>query len=886
MIALILRNGKKTSRPFGLVLLLLLMANSVLGQQVDLSKKVTLQGNNQTIEQILLAIGSQSDLAFSYSKKSINAGREISIHAENLTVNHVLTELQEKAGIEYVIVEQQIVLKPIKIQKTKQAPRIERHTLSGYVKDKKTGENLMGATVFITGSGQGTITNEFGFFSLSMPAGKYHVEFSYIGYQRIRKSINLNKNERLELALEVRQTSLPKIILSVKEHHSILSHNMTGKMELSLNDMKKIPEFGGEVGLVKSLQTLPGVKTHSDGSAYFFVRGGNKDQNFVLIDDAPVYNHAHLFGFFSIFVPEFTREITVYKNDIPVNQGDRLSSLIDIRTKDGNLHKWGLTGIFNPLVSTIAFEGPIKKERTSIFASLRHSNFDWVYKNNFPNLDVHFRDFHFKFNSKLNKNNRLYFTIFNGEDVVENFNIDNGFNGGINWKNTTFTTRWNHIFNEKLFLNTLIYTSGYQYIFRYNDLLWTSAIANASIKTDFANYITPDLTLRFGFNQNIHAFNPGNISREHEITFLPKIPKNQSREKVLYLSADHNITEKLSYKAGFRLPMWTNLGPTTTFRFDENYEVSDTLTFGANDAYETFITFDPRLSIKYAPNENTTIKASYGRYHQFMQMLSNSTTPFTSLDVWLPSSANIKPQESHQFSVGYYHFLKKYRLEFSAEAYYKNMRHQIDYKPHANMLLNPLVEGELRFGDAWSYGLELLLKKPEGRLTGWAGYTYSRVFQITKGINGGNKYPAFHDRPEDFSIFLSYKVNQRMSVSANWLYYTGSAISTPIGFFEYNGHSAPIYGDKNNDRLPNYHRLDIAMNFKLNKQKRKYQHELNLSIYNLYFRKNPIFLNFNKVLSADGKLVVPADIYQMSPFVSSQTFLAQFVPSLTYKFKI
>ncbi len=870
------------------IIFLLFANNLIFAQQVDLSQKISLQAKNQSIEQVIRLIEQKTNLAFSYSKRSINAGRKISIQVKNSSVKDILNKLSEQTSIQYSLIEKQIVLRPIKGLKkvSPPPPLIPKHTLSGFLSDKITGEALIAATVFILDNGQGTTTNEFGFFSLTIPEGQYDISFSYIGYNQQRISIDLQKNTRLKIALEHTQLQLPQILLSVKENRSTLDNFLPGKLTLTTKDMKSIPEFAGEVGLVKTLQTLPGVKTHSDGSAYFFVRGGNKDQNLVIIDDAPVYNHAHLFGFFSIFIPEFTKGITIYKNDIPVNQGDRLAALIDIRTKDGNLNKWGLTGIYNPLVSTIAFEGPLKKEKSSIFVSLRRSNFDWLYQKKLPNLKLFFSDIHLKFNTKINDNNRLYFTVFRGDDVIENFNTTSGAKGGISWGNGTLTTRWNHIFSDKLFLNTLIYTSAYQYVFTYNNLLWTSSIANISLKADFSNYITPDLTLRFGYNQNIHAFNPGNILRAESIPFLPKVPQNQSIEKVFYFNSEHTITDKFSYNAGFRLPIWSNLGPTTTYRFDENYEVTDTLFFQKDEPYEKFISIDPRLSFRYSINEQSALKISYGRYHQFMQMLSNSTTPFTSLDVWIPSSSNIKPQEAHQFALGYYRTMPQHHLTFSAETYYKNMKNQIDYKPHAKMLLNPLVEGELRIGKAWSYGLELLLKKTEGRLTGWAGYTYSRTFKQTNGINEGRKYPAFYDRPHDFSIFLSYKVSKRTNISANWVYYTGSAISTPVGFYEYNGQLAPIYGDKNNDRFPNYHRLDIAINFKLNKRKRKFNHELNFSIYNLYMRKNPVSLNFNKIRTSSGQFVVPADIYHTQEIVPSQTILVQFMPSLTYKFKI
>ncbi|OQX80272.1 MAG: hypothetical protein B6D61_02275 [Bacteroidetes bacterium 4484_249] len=734
------------------------------------------------------------------------------------------------------------------------------------------------------GTGTGVITNPYGFYSLSLPEGFYTIEFSYIGYKIEVQEFNLTENIEINVNLGYDLTMLSEVTVIADENIEMLEKSQMSQINLKPQNLNNMPEFAGEVGLIKTLQTLPGIKTHSDGSAFFFVRGGNKDQNLVLIDDAPVFNHAHLFGYYSAINPDVAQDIKVYTGDMPVNEGDRLSSIIDIHTKQGNLNRFEANGMLNPFIYGLSVEGPTIKGKSSFYLSFRHSNFKWLYKARTPNLDLYLYDINAKVNFKLNKNNRIYFTFFHGKDNLMNTNPSES--GGISWENFAASIRWNHVFNKKLFSNTSVSAGMYNYYLTLDKTIWNSEIQNVSAKTDFTWYLSPENTVRFGYNLSFYDFNPGNLTYDTTAFYFAKVPKNKSRENVFYLSDEYEITDNLSCKIGFRLPVWTNVGPTTVYLFDDEYNVKDTIAIEKDKRYKSFVNFDPRISFKYKLGENSSIKLSYGIYHQYLQMLSNSISPFSSFEVWLPSGTNIKPQRADLVALGYIKFFKRANLKFTTEVYYKSMKNQIDYEPHANLLLNPLIEGELRFGTARSYGVEFMLKRTKGKLTGWMTYTLSRTLKKINGLNNDKEFPAYYDRPHDFSIYISYQISERTSLSANWIYYTGSAITTPVGFYDYNGYSVPLYGDKNNDRLPDYHRLDLSLNWRLNRKIRRFQHSLSFGIYNVYNRANPVSINFNKVETKEGKFVVPADIYGTNELISTQKYLLGIMPSITYKFKI
>jgi hypothetical protein len=699
-----------------------------------------------------------------------------------------------------------------------------------------------------------------------------------------KSEIQLDKNVTLDTKMVFNTKLLKEVIISVDDKLEVIEKSQMSKIVVNPKNLSYLPEFAGEVGLNRCLQTLPGIKTHSDGSSFFFVRGGNKDQNLILIDEAPVFNPSHLFGYYSVIIPEVAKNISIYKADIPVEKGDRISSLIDIQTKDGNMNKFEVNGMLNPLIYRFSLEGPFAKEKASFYSSFRHSNFKWLYRQAAPNSDVYLYDFNGKLNFILNPSNRIFFSFFYGKDNLTN-ETNNKF-GGIRWSNLASTLRWNHIFNRRLFSNLTLFGSSYNYTLGSQDVKWLSEISSFNINLDFTYYLKPEHSLKFGINQSFYQFNPGNIIIAEENADIPKVSEIHSSLTALYLNSERHLTKRFSFSAGIRMPIWTNKGPTTIYLFDTSYQVVDTLDFQERESIKTFVNLDPRISLKYMFDSTFSVKLSYGIYHQYLNLISNSISPFSSFEVWLPAGTNIKPQRSDQVAAGFVKFFNKANLEFTTEAYYKYMRNQIDYEPHASLMLNPLIEGELRFGTARSWGMEFMLRRTQGRFSGWISYTWSRVLSKIEGLNNNNEFSPFYDRPHDLSVFLTYNLTRKVNFSANWIYYTGSAITTPVGFYDYNGSTVPLYGEKNNDRLPDYHRLDIAMIWTLNKPERKFQHSLSFGIYNLYNRHNPVSINFNKIESKDNKFVVPANLYGMDDIVTTQEYLLGVMPSITYKFKL
>ncbi len=866
------------------ILIFLLGIIGWAGAQIDMpKKKITIREASITVGQVLEEITSQTGVNFSYSTHAIDVHQTISFYIRRVSLQEAMETLATKIPIEFTWIEGQMVLnRRFEIEQEEPIEELS-YTISGFLKDETSGETLIGASIYVPGTTQGTVTNGFGFYSLHLPKGKYDLEYSYVGFETQKVSVDLKTDKKQNMTLGYTKLELPSVIVKKSALLEYLNGNQMSTIGLKPVNLENLPEFAGEVGLIKGLQTLPGIKAHSDGSAFFFVRGGERDQNLIILDDAPIYNPSHLFGFYSVIIPDFTRDMKIFKSDVPVNMGDRLSSIVDIRTKDGNLNKVEFNGLFNPFLSRYSIEGPITKGKSSFFASYRHSRFRWIYRNAAPNLRLRFSDFNFKWNRRLNDKNRLFFTLFFGNDQVSNkagiFTL-----GGIGWSNFTSTLRWNKVYNDKWFSNTVLYTGAYNYRLFAGNNQWRSVVGNLSLKSDYTYYQSPKANYNFGLELHSYYFDPGSIDFDTLTQYFPAIQQTSSRKSVLYAGANYKLSDRWMFKAGIRMPVWKNFGPVEYFSFDENFNVSDTIQISEAKPYNTYRNFDPRLSLKYSIDSTSSLKLSYGIYHQYMQLISNTTNPFTSLEVWLPASTNIKPQKAHQVALGYRKYFEKPKLEFTAETYYKYMTNQIDYIPHAHTLLNPLIEGELRFGTIKAYGIEFLLKRDIGRLNGWVGYTWSRSLRQTPEVNGGRQYPAFQDRPHDFSIFLNYQLKPRVYFSANWIYTTGSAISTPTGFYTFNDQTIPVYDEKNNDRLPDYHRLDIAFKFIFTKPEKRFKHSLTFSLYNTFAHKNPIAINFNKILDNNDSPIVRANVWGEDTYIATQSELVRIMPSLTYKF--
>jgi len=855
------------------------MIGNLSAQDDVLNQRISLEFQEGMLKDILKEISRQTTIEFTYNSKTVNDNQLQGISVRNESLKTVLDSLSENSGIQYKVVKGQIVLKPSKKKKES-----SRYTISGFIRDQETGETLPGATVMLASTGAGTISNNYGFYSLTLPKGENRLTYSFVGFTDQQKVVQLTENLQLDLNLIFNSQQLGAVTIETNEQLETIEKSQMSRIKVNPKSLSAMPEFAGEVGLIKSLQSLPGIKTHSDGSAFFFVRGGNKDQNLILIDEAPVYNPAHLFGYYSVIIPDVAKDISIYKGDLPIHKGDRLSSIIDVQTKDGNMKKLQLNGVLNPLMYRFSLEGPIKKDKSSFFMSYRRSNFRWIYHRAAPESDLYLLDVNTKINWKLDKNNRIYYSFFYGADNFNN-NLPNN-EAGINWYNFTSTLRWNHVFNNRLFSNATFYGSRYFYSILLSGFEWNSTIGNVSLNYDMTYYPHPDLTFKFGTSITNHDFNPGNLVESEEDQFLPSIAKSQASKFVLYMNGEHNLTDRISYRAGLRMPVWNNLGPTTLYQFDTNYQVIDTILYPYDNAIETFVNLDPRMSFKYKLSPTSSLKLSYGIYHQYIHLISNSISPFSSFEIWLPSNSNIKPQRADQLAFGIFKLFRKANIELTSEVYYKWLYQQIDYESHASLMLNPLIEGELRFGKAKSYGFEFLLRKTKGRFTGWLSYTYSRALKQIDGVNNGLEFPAYYDRPHDVSLYFSYHFSEKLNFSANWIYYTGSAITTPISFYNYNNYTVPLYGEKNNSRLPDYHRLDLALSWQINKPERKYQHSFTFAIYNFYNQHNPVSVNFNKIENEDGGFVVPENLYGIEEVLTTQKFLMGIMPSITYKFSI
>ncbi|MEL7252089.1 MAG: TonB-dependent receptor [Bacteroidota bacterium] len=858
-------------------LLLLVLSTQLFGQNTTNNSRITIREQAISVSALLDEISYQSGADFTYNSRVIDPATVVSFKVRKASLEETLDQLSETLQVRYSLVEGQIILN---FEEKVEPPQF--YTISGFLADQSSGESLISATVALKGTGQGVFTNEFGYYALTLEEGTYTLRFSYLGYEDREVQFNLDQDTRQNVLLPPATIGLPAVVVR-PNLNDVLQKRQADALTLTPAELGQMPELAGESGLVKGLQTLAGVKGHSDGSAFFFTRGGERDQNLVIIDDAPIFNPSHMLGFYSLVIPDFAKEVQIYKSDMPVSMGDRLSTIVSIRTKDGNLNQGEFNAALGPFINRISLETPIKKERSSLFLSARRSNFEWLYRANAEDLDLHFQDFQLKFNYKVNENNRLFFTSIQSGDVFEN---RSGPVNGLRWGNLASTLRWNHIFNSRLFLNAIFYTGSYSYNLRVSPNNWKSQLSTASLKADFTHYSKRNSISNFGLEIQNFFNDPGSLTLDSTIAIIPEIGSNSAQKIALYYQGKFQLNDKLQLKTGLRLTTWNNWGPKTYYSFDDNYIVNDTLTAGA-EVYSSFFNADPRLSLQYQLDSTSLLKLSYGTYHQYLQQISNSISPFTAFEIWLPASPNIEPQYAAQWALSYYKRLPETDMELTTVAYYKRMRNQIDYAPYPSIYLNPLLEGELRFGEAEAYGLELTLKKTYGRLNGWVSYTYSRVFRQFDNINNGEPYQAFQDRPHDLSIVLNYRLKDRVHFSANWISQSGSPFTSPTGFYRFNGQNVPIYGERNNDRLPSYRRLDVAWQFILNRTNNKrYRHSLTFSIYNALAHKNVFNVKFNKVERTGLNPPVEADVLDDEVFSPSQIELVRFFPSLTYKIKI
>ena len=878
-----------------LAILIMLFILPGLYAQPDLHKKINLQLKQEKLEDALRILGKEAGIEFSYSSRRIDLDKRIDLNAVNLELSFVLDSLCRQAGLEYTVVEDHIVLKPFRSASPKNPTGPFHCTLSGYIRDEASNEALIGATVYAGSLEKGTVSNAFGFYSLTLPPGRYQILYSYLGYKTFGWETDLLADQFTDIELNEESSLLEEVVISLEEDQIDLSSARTGNVNLAPRSIRRMPAFMGEQDVIKSLDAIPGISLQGDGSTLFFVRGGNKDQNLILLDDAPIYNPAHFLGLFSTFIPEAVKDIKIYKGDIPAQYGGRLSSLIDVRTRDGDMNKLNVNGNMGLVAWKAMVEGPIKKGKSSCFLSARSSYIKWFVKSLNPDIrKFNFYDLNAKFNFGLGLKDRLFVSGYAGQDYYTEgapYSLS-----GISWSNLAGTLRWNHVFSDRLFSNTTLSGSKYDYFLIMNvdrNDSWHSNIGNLALKSDFTWFINPGVTLRFGAKISRHDFNPGNLELGVDPVnpFLPVISKKTAREGGLYISNNHALSSRLTVRYGLRLSTWANIGEATEYTYKFNIIANDlvpvdTFNYRKGEEYHSCSNLEPRIGITYQVSNTASIKASFARTVQYLQLVTNSISPFTTLEVWLPSGPNIAPQTADQLSLGYFHKFREPGIDLSIEGFYKDLQNQIDYEDHAYMLLNPHIERELRFGEGKAYGAEILLNKYKGKLNGWIGYSISKSLRTIQGINNDEEYPASWDRPHYLNLCLSYNMTDRWMLSGNWIYMTGSAFSSPTAFYSYNGYTVPLYEKKNNDRLPDYHRLDISTEIQLNKRDNRYSHSLRFTIYNLYSHKNPFAVNFNKTLNYKGDPVVPGDLYLPPELVPTQMYLFKWVPAVSYSFRI
>ncbi len=853
--------------------------------QTDTSFNYQFSEKNLKLSELLQEISSQSPFEFSYNPRTIPVDTLVSLPDKEMSLKGILHLLQSYQ-LENEIMEDHIILKLREI--TYEIPVKKYFTLNGYLSDEANGEVLIGAAVVLEKSGKGTTSNGYGFFSLKLEEGVHEILISYIGFAPEQFIVDMNKDISITRSLNKRTTEIEEVTIISDELERIGTLLQKEKVELPVVSIQRMPGFLGETDVIKSLQSVPGITFYSDGSTIFHVRGGARDQNLLLIDEAPVYNPAHLLGIFSVFTPDALNSVDVYKGDMPAQFGGRLASVIDVKMKEGNNKDFTFSGNTGPVATTLNFEAPLFKQKGSFYLSGRRSHLKWLLGESAPSLEkLYFTDFNLKTNYRLNEKNRIFFSVFSGVDKFQN--RESRFqSSGISWVNFAGNIRWNSIINNSLFVNTSLIFSQYDYNLYISYELnnrWNTQIGLNAIKSDFTWNISPESTLKWGILLGSHRYFPGNyLSGNKNAPDLPGVSDRYSNESAIYLSYFQKFGERSSMSYGLRLVGWKNMAPGVEFVYNELDIVTDTLNY-TKGSYHRMGSLEPRISYSLKITERIQAKLSLGRNVQYEHLISNSISPFTSLEVWLPAGPNLKPMMSDQASAGINWKSKKHAVYFNAEFFLKKMSNYIAYEDHAYMLFNPHVDREIQYGTARAAGVELVLKKSRGKWDGWINYTYARSIAKVGEINNGEEYPSRYDRPNTFSATMFYQAKPRIKLSSTWIYMTGSPFTTPTAYYSFNGYQVPYYDKRNNDRLPDYHRLDLAVDIRLNKLISEKSHNLRISFFNLYAQKNPFTINFNKILDENGNVKVPANYSSEPDYIPTMMYIYGFVPSISYHFK-
>ncbi len=763
----------------------------------------------------------------------------------------------------------------------------EKFSVSGIIKDANNNETLIGVSLYIPETKSAIITNEYGFYSITLPKGDYTLQINYNGFTAIEEKISLLSNIKKDFSMLEESKQLDEILITSKNTANIRKPEMSVN-KLSIGTIKQMPVVLGEVDLIKSLLFLPGVTNSGEGQSGFNVRGGGADQNLILLDEATIYNSSHVFGFFSVFNPDAIKDLKLYKGGIPARFGGRVSSVLDIYQKDGNSNNFSMNGGIGLITSRLLAEGPIVKGKGSFLVAGRGSYAHLFLKLTDNKNSAYFYDMNTKISYKLNDNNSLYVSGYFGRDV---FAINETFTN--TYGNSTLNLRWNHLFNEKLFSNLSLIYSDYYYglTLDFVGFNWDSGIKNYNFKYDFKYYLNDKIKMNYGANAIYYDFNPGTIAPSSPNSGINsrQLDKKYALEPAMYIDVEQKISPKVSVMYGLRYSLFFRLGQSTqniyannlavTYDADlELYEKAKPIAskyFGKNKIIANFNNFEPRFALAYELNRDQSLKISYNRMVQYLQLISNTASP-TPLDVWTPSDNFIKPQLADQVAVGYFNNFKDDTYTLEVESFYKKVKNRIDYIDGADLIANEALEQVLLNGQLRSYGLEMLLRKNIGKFTGWVAYTISRSQQQTKGrnanevgINNGEWYRSPFDKLNNLAVTASYKLNPKWNFGSNFTLQTGQPVTFPNGQYEYQGVKVPNFGTRNKSSLPIFHRLDIAATYIPKPEKKKgWQGEWVFSIYNLYARKNAASINFGQDENSGLNEAIRLSIFGIVPSVS------------------
>lgn len=750
----------------------------------------------------------------------------------------------------------------------------ERFTISGQIKDGTSGEDLPFASVQISEiEGMGTSSNIYGFYSLTLDAGEYTIRCQSLGFSVMDRKVILDQDIRLDIELIAISQQLEAAVVSTEKENENITRNEGSVTTIDIKDVKNITVLGGEPDIIRIMQFDPGVKPAGEGSSGYYVRGGGIDQNLILLDEAPVYNPSHLLGFFSVFNGDALKGANMYKSGMPAEYGGRTSSVMDIRMKDGNSKNYQLSGGLGILSGRLTLEGPIVKDKGSFIVSGRRSWADLLTRAGdweFSNSILYFYDLNLKANYRINENNKLYASGYFGRD---RFGFQDEFD--LNWGNATGTLRWNHIFNDRIFSNTSVIISDYDYEVGFGSdedrLGLQSVVRDVNLKQDFSFYADNNNTIKFGFNVIDHEIEPGNLSAGSNTGINSRDAEvKHGLEAAVYVQNQQNITRRLNANYGLRVSYFNQLGEGTKYFFDEDGFLTESQEVDAGESIADYTQFEPRLSLNYSVDEFSAVKLGYNRSAQYLHLLTNATSSAPT-DTWIMSTNNVKPQLADQLSLGYFRNIINNTYELSIEGYYKDMQNVIDYRTGADVFFNQELEGDLLSGDGEAYGLEFLIKRRKGKFTGQLGYTWSRSFREIDGINNGEKYSARQDRIHDVNLVMLCDLNERISLSANFVYNTGDAVTYPAGRYVVDGLVVPYYTERNAERMPDYHRLDVGMTLK-GKETETYESSWSFGLYNAYARDNAFTIDFRP----------NEDSPEQTEAV--QVTLFSIVPSITYNF--